>query len=406
MEDFKSDIILKLNDSKKLLHLVNEKQVSIYKSNNEINKILNKLKFLIVSINNHLQYFQNLQTSTTIIINDLKSQKDECVLQIINDIKHLNGEIDDLKKIKINEKLNSNKDLENLFSFISIDDINEFVEKVNFDINDLNIFLDFKLLNNLILKFNKEFENFNNDKKVINSIYKNLNILNDRDKILNDNSTLETEIISYMKQMNSHFDDCILYESNMDPILFTKIQKFNKFDSNLIFNSLKNNCNMMIENFSDLEKFFKKIKNLNNLIKLLLLDINKFIENVIDKQLVNNLINKNNEFKIKIEELNNSDLDILDYINNFKQFKKSYSNLIDEIKRRINLNSNIEKLIKNFQNQLNDLESNDKKIRDKFITENSDFLPQNIINFDFIESKFPKIYVNYTLEDLPNEFIE
>ncbi|GMM44678.1 hypothetical protein DAPK24_012530 [Pichia kluyveri] len=410
----KLKLINQLNNAKQFCLLTNENLSNSFKDLQEKDKLSNKLIFSINSFNHQLLIFKEINKSILNLLNDhqsiIKSFKENVEFSINERFQLYNQ----LKSIDVKKDLitNNNNNNHTLYDYIDISESELIVDQINIHLNKLNTLWDNKIINNIKLRFQNHFNYLQNEWNLIISFKENYLIKKDIDlqidELIAKNHLLENEIVIILNKMNNQLDDCILFEDQLlnnntpDTKLYDKIKKYPSSSLSEL-TDLTNNCDIINQNCKDINKFLKIYKNCQFKLKNCLEEINDFNLNILTKQVQNILIPSLtiiNKEKLKIEQLQ---IDLQIFIDDSKKFIKSYHNLINEINRRKKLNEKVELMINSFQNDLLNLQNDDIIIRSKFLNENNDYLPQDLISNSFFESKFPEISVAYKLEDLPKK---
>lgn len=410
MSEFSSiklDAIDKLNEAQKLAFNANQNLADLYQHLGRKEKLTTELSFIVKSLKNHLQIFESLKKSISMRISDTALKKDKFIKETKHEILKLQSICKEMKSLKVNSSLLMDQQIENpksLFDYINSTHMQELISEVDDEIIIVEKLINSKIMDNIIVRFQNESNYLYNEWESIESFHNKYIIHKENEKqidtLIQQNSDLEMEIVSMLKQLNQQFDNCVLYEKNQSGQLYQSIHK-EQSKSKFLLYSLQNNCDIISQNCKDVEKLVKIFDEFKNKLVKCFNEINEFSVNVLEKQVQKNMLNIEKVLTVHFSTLNHYKDEILQLSEDFLQFIESYFYLILEIDRRSTLNNKVEKLIDNFESGLQLLQEEDKALRNKFLSENADFLPQDLVDFDIMNSRFPSIELNYSLEQLP-----
>ncbi|KAG0690549.1 autophagy protein 17 [Pichia californica] len=404
--------INQLDEAKKICFLANNNLSNSFIKLSEKEKLSIELTYIMLSLKNHLQIFESLKKSIILLISNITEKKNLLINNTNLNLEKLDNILIKMKSIIVDKsfKLLQNNIKNSLYDYINDDHVNIMKLRINELIIQLNDLLDNKIIENIIIRFQNESNYLFNEFESLNLFYKKYFIKKENEKeldnLVKNNSDLEFEIIQILKKLNLHLDNCIKYENNNNDdnenenlLIIIKNQNLTIFS---LMNSLKNNCDIISQNCKDISKFITIFKDFKIKLIKCFKEIKEFSIDVLENQVQNNILKILRQLNDHLFTLNNYKNDINQFSQDFLQFIDSYYYLILEINRRNNLNLKVQNLINIFENDLKILQDDDFNKRSQFLNNNADFLPQNLIDFDIINSKFPLINLNYSLEKLPN----
>ncbi|GAV27117.1 hypothetical protein PMKS-000578 [Pichia membranifaciens] len=267
--------------------------------------------------------------------------------------------------------------------------------------------VDSKIMENIIVRFQNESNYLYNEWESINSFYQKYFIRKENEKeldgLVKNNTELESEIVDILKELNNHLDNCIKYESqNSKNDLLRELVQKQSVQKSVSMDILQSNCDIISQNCKDIEKFVSIFEDFRNKLVKCFKEIKEFSANVLEKQVQNNLLKITREIKAHFDTLNVYKEDISQFSEDSLDFIDSYYYLVLEIDRRCTLNKKVQSLINDFESELKTLQEDDSIKRNQFMSDHAAFLPQNLADFDIINSKFPQLELSYTLENLPS----
>lgn len=406
----KTNAIEGLNKAKQICSAANSNLADSYTSLARKEKLIVELAFIVGSLKNHLKIFDCLKTSILMTITDITQKKDVYIIQAKDETKKLENIFTCMKSIDVDPSLNTDKikteSHNTLFDYINNVQVDEILSKMENVIEMIESLVDNKIMENIIVRFQNESNYLFNEWESLDSFYQKYFIKKENEKqldnLVENNSELEAEIIDILKKLNLHLDNCIKYEStdNKDPIVYHEIKRGDIIKQSWI-DSLQSNCDIIFQNCRDIEKFISIFEDFRKNLTKCFKEIEEFCNNVLENQIQNNLLIIAQEIKYHFQTLNSYKKEINQFSEDYLQFIDSYYFLILEIERRCKINEKVQHLINNFEKELNILQKEDSVKRLQFMDENGEFLPQNLVDFDMINSKFPTVELKYSLEELP-----
>ncbi|OWB67733.1 hypothetical protein B5S30_g3096 [[Candida] boidinii] len=446
IEFLRNDARLKLQEATKICNEADNLLVKTNESLNERDITLPKLIFIVNSLDQQLRLITIIKNSLILKFNDLVNLNNKLVNKLTKNLKKFENLIKILKTIEIDKSFSENEnDSElTLFDFISEELVHELINDSESLIQDTSNSNRINKTNSLIIRFESDINNLKNNFKNLKLLLENINhntetgnddTLKDNNntnkttsnkgldyddnilKLFKINQELESELVSILHSFNNHYDQCnkgytLIINNNNDDNQADNIEivKFLQNDYNQLPNDLNllKDCSIQI------------IKNSNEILNLIDLNFNKLkfkIEKILIKfkekfQVINEFLiefeNNLNEFTLKISNLKSLKNNIRLISINFKNFIKSYYNLILEIDRRNNLNLKLQKLINEFKLNSNNLINDDFRLKENFLNLNGDYLPRNLItnskfsNILSFENSLNLINIDYNFENLPN----
>ncbi|CCD27147.1 protein kinase regulatory subunit ATG17 NDAI_0J02550 [Naumovozyma dairenensis CBS 421] len=259
--------------------------------------------------------------------------------------------------------------------------------------------------------------------------------------------SFEIELVDFLSSLTDHFDKCQLLESY--------VTGQNKLDTNpdgkpdetrdrvgddLTVDELEEkkkdisapNDLSKSETDADYEMLLEIVTKDNNDLEFVLKTLNETIELGTSrlssyKELLSEKIGMKDELHNQVKKLIEEVLkyqeylmifkDISDLLTTFKEgcmddirvvedlcefytnFEKSYQNLLKEVERRKQVRNKMEIILNECDNKLQKLNSRDQKMREIFLNENGNFLPENIWPNKIDDFK-PLYHLDYSLEDV------
>ncbi|AAG02862.1 hypothetical protein AMV156 [Betaentomopoxvirus amoorei] len=346
--------------------------------------------------------------------------------EVINNVyinRYINLNIENIVLESIRKNFNNNINVQDLiYSLRSDQEFNINIKNYIHDIikNDNNIIdqLISRIPIDIIIK-NKEFidkltnyiKNYISDDKLVNIISKNPLFLNNIKEYINENIKINNiinkivtndDFLYFINNYNKNYDFINLFKNNEDFIIFLKNIINNDYINNILSSDeYKNIIDMEIiksknidiimdyveKNSDVIKKLKQKISDDEYLSNLILSNENflKKIKDIISSENIDidsliNSLNINEKFKNILKEIINKEFlkgnDIMDLVNNFndyKQYKKSIDEKIDDINIKqdeINTHlSSLDVLISPYQNlrtYMNDIDTMIESIYDKY----------------------------------------
>lgn len=406
----KNDAIIKLNEAKKICFVANQNLADSFDQLARKEKLTLELSFIVKSLRNHLRIFESLKRSVSLCISDVSRKKSLYFVESKQKINKLEKIYDQMKSIKVDPSLCVTKNCnENrtLYDYINNDHISDIISKMDNHFVLIDSLVDSKIMENIIVRFQNESNYLYNEWESINSFYQKYFIRKENEKeldgLVKNNTELEAEIIDILKDLNTHLDNCINYElQNSKNDAFYDLMQKQSAQKAASMDILQSNCDIISQNCKDIEKFVSIFEDFRNKLIKCFKEIKDFSANVLEKQVQNNLLKITREIKAHFDTLNDYKEDIIQFSEDSLDFIDSYYYLVLEVDRRCALNKKVQNLINDFESELKTLQENDSIKRNQFMSDHAAFLPQNLADFDIINSKFPQLELSYTLENLPS----
>lgn len=406
----KNDAIIKLNEAKKICFVANQNLADSFDQLARKEKLTLELSFIVKSLRNHLRIFESLKRSVSLCISDVSRKKSLYFVESKQKINRLEKIYDQMKSIKVDPSLCVTKNCnENrtLYDYINNDHISDIISKMDNHFVLIDSLVDSKIMENIIVRFQNESNYLYNEWESINSFYQKYFIRKENEKeldgLVKNNTELEAEIIDILKDLNTHLDNCINYElQNSKNDAFYDLMQKQSAQKAASMDILQSNCDIISQNCKDIEKFVSIFEDFRNKLIKCFKEIKDFSANVLEKQVQNNLLKITREIKAHFDTLNDYKEDIIQFSEDSLDFIDSYYYLVLEVDRRCALNKKVQNLINDFESELKTLQENDSIKRNQFMSDHAAFLPQNLADFDIINSKFPQLELSYTLENLPS----
>lgn len=406
----KNDAIIKLNEAKRICFVANQNLADSFDQLARKEKLTLELSFIVKSLRNHLRIFESLKRSVSLCISDVSRKKSLYFVESKQKINRLEKIYDQMKSIKVDPSLCVTKNCnENrtLYDYINNDHISDIISKMDNHFVLIDSLVDSKIMENIIVRFQNESNYLYNEWESINSFYQKYFIRKENEKeldgLVKNNTELEAEIIDILKDLNTHLDNCINYElQNSKNDTFYDLMQKQSAQKAASMDILQSNCDIIFQNCKDIEKFVSIFEDFRNKLIKCFKEIKDFSANVLEKQVQNNLLKITREIKAHFDTLNDYKEDIIQFSEDSLDFIDSYYYLVLEVDRRCALNKKVQNLINDFESELKTLQENDSIKRNQFMSDHAAFLPQNLADFDIINSKFPQLELSYTLENLPS----
>ncbi|ODQ48598.1 hypothetical protein PICMEDRAFT_75262 [Pichia membranifaciens NRRL Y-2026] len=406
----KNDAIIKLNEAKRICFVANQNLADSFDQLARKEKLTLELSFIVKSLRNHLRIFESLKRSVSLCISDVSRKKSLYFVESKQKINRLEKIYDQMKSIKVDPSLCVTKNCnENrtLYDYINNDHISDIISKMDNHFVLIDSLVDSKIMENIIVRFQNESNYLYNEWESINSFYQKYFIRKENEKeldgLVKNNTELEAEIIDILKDLNTHLDNCINYElQNSKNDAFYDLMQKQSAQKAASMDILQSNCDIISQNCKDIEKFVSIFEDFRNKLIKCFKEIKDFSANVLEKQVQNNLLKITREIKAHFDTLNDYKEDIIQFSEDSLDFIDSYYYLVLEVDRRCALNKKVQNLINDFESELKTLQENDSIKRNQFMSDHAAFLPQNLADFDIINSKFPQLELSYTLENLPS----
>ncbi|CAI4047140.1 hypothetical protein SKDZ_12G4470 [Saccharomyces kudriavzevii ZP591] len=211
---------------------------------------------------------------------------------------------------------------------------------------------------------------------------------------------LEKDLVEIMNSLTQHFDKTLLLQD----------KKVGNEERGDLFKVVQGDD-------QELYNITKTLHEIINDVDKTILNLNQFLQKKMDEKAeihngvseIINDFNRNLEYLIIFKDISNlidtfknsctQDIQITKELCEFyDSFEKSYSNLVSEAKRRREVASKMEIILKDCEKQLQDLNAQDQKERQNFIAENGTYLPETIWPGEIDD--FSSLYtINYNVKN-------
>lgn len=409
IKDIKSTTILQLNEARQHCLEANDNLTKSYNLIADKEKLELKLIFTINSLRNHLLIFDTIQKSVTETIRQDVLQYDYEKAQTDVAIKQLQNVYSQMEQIAVDSTFGEVQQPRDttLIQYIDKDSTDKLIQDTKELYTSIDELIEGKERNNLQLRLKNEAEFLANQWEDVQSFdqryLSNKNTYVQVEELMSKNEILETEVVNCLKRMNQQLDDCLSYGTHSgdstDAVQLAKIEKYHKSSNDLL--TIRGNCDMIEQNCKDIAKITRIYSEFKDKLNACFQEIADFTINVIEKQVQRSLLDSVRRIHEYFDTLEDKRCEIEHYVEASLKFINSFSCLVVEIDRRRNLNDKIKSMIDSFQEKLLELQDEDRVIREEFLDNHSEFLPQNLIQPQFISSKFPNIILQYKLEDFP-----
>ncbi|CDK24698.1 unnamed protein product [Kuraishia capsulata CBS 1993] len=367
---------------------------------------LPKLVYLFDSTKQQLRLLGILKDSLVLVLQQLMERKSAISNKLKRDAARLTNIVHSLKTVKVEASFKHSGTTGTLFDFISDEDIQNMVNDIEVILEQNDVLSNGGRTDILLQSFNTDIDSFQHDLDSLHKLFmtsaslpwsrkqkdpQNVSLDKDADSInqlLQMNSELELDMVSLLKSLSNHYDQCskgsVLLKSPQVPQqekqeLFAVLQNdVNELPSVLDIleddrAQISQNCEYILNICEQSEKFNSKVQEYVQ-------SLESFGKNKLQAHYMKDFRAGVQPIRANIkraEEFHKQVLDLIDYYTNFV---RSYNSLVLEIDRRHHVNNRIAELVKSLQSSISQIEEDDSKAREDFLLRNADYLPQNIID--------------------------
>lgn len=372
-----------------------------------------KSNFLLDAINQQLSVLKMIKEGVRAVTDERNVQFGDLEAQLSQAMENIRREYQQLQEIQVDSSLSKGDD-RCLFDFVSTEAYDELVGLQK----DLSVqkqqFND--EFNDKIKTIEQKTEEFS---QLFTDIENQLNQLNEEtwvDEYLEEIHTDEQDIAMFIESLANHYDLC----KKADDLEQGVIDDLPEVEKKELYQVIEKDYNQSGNIFEDLQQcfidfehdFLKIDEYFNNKIKLELdnLELKKLFKlmksfgNHTLKEISGSITKNENNFISKLKhQIINHCKESAEIISNLESFKKSYFNLISEIKRRESVQIEMKNIIDDTIKNLNYLQMKDFKSQQSFIENNLNNLPVDIYEgFECLfDGKTPLFDVQATFLKLP-----
>lgn len=396
--------------------LCQEASMRIYEAKNELSRWqqdISKLKFMIACIKSQGDFLYKNVLKVGIGENLIRTEWSQVVLvDLIDKMKHWQNELS--TRVARLDGINNTlipkpKNLENDTPLR----LGDFIPRENVYILDERL-KEIPIIRRQIDNIKSQYANMakkvseqlmlNKLMNLDSSFEKNFSQLEGRDfgeDYLDDMINLEHELVEYLNSLTDHFDKCqLLQKGNLEEQYYEELLEIVTKDN------------------GELSSVFETLRDTITDVDQILLKFTKALEKkMIDKTSIHSRINKIINELHKHQEYLVIFQDISELISTFKEtclqeiqitkelcefyenFEASYFKLLEEAERRRLMAKDMENLIAQCQQKLRNLDAEDHKLREKFLAENGNYLPETIWPGK-IDDFSPLYSLQYTIKDV------
>lgn len=369
----------------------------------EYDEKLSKGNFLLDAIDQQLQVLETIQKRVRSTVEKRSKTVFELSDYLASSIDDLEMEYQNLKDIEIDKGLQSKSDT--LYDLVTTDILEQLNSKDK-DVNDIcrNCVAELKERERMVLNKIKSFmADFNRLESKTTSLNDNTWV----DPLLEEIYTYEEEIASLIESVTGHYDQCSrgLQVSNGELKIPEEDQRelFQVLAKD--FNELPDVINDIEETFGDIETRCTKIIDFNKdhtlleQITKLLKSLTQFGEH--DLKSTKQMITSHTITIVKVaNEVGEKCQESKQIITHYQQFTRAYYSLILEIHRRQETKMQIEKVLQETKSKLMQIQDDDYRKRNQFLSLNGAFLPSDLyLGINDVEE--PLFKLNYELTEVP-----
>lgn len=368
------------------------------------NSKLIKSNFLLDSISQLVQILETIYDSIELRLNDRRQGVKVLENYLSLSLSDLRKEFDKLKQIKIDQSLSSGSH-RTLYDFIS----NEVMETLLLKQGSLDkarsgyvgvIEQQQELLKSKLDEFNKVFNQLEGE---VNEVSQAQWISD----LIDENNGLEEEVAGLLESLTNHYDQCargqrIAEGKEQDITECEKTELFEVLAKD--FQEVPDVLKDLEESFADIEQRCKKIegylttKFYDIKLKHLTQDLNAFGENDL-MQVMSTIDKQTIDFQAISKDINEKCDEANQLIKHYQNFVSSYYSLVLELNRRENVQRSMEKVFNDAKKKLEAIQLDDYKKRDIFLQSNGPYLPSDL--WTGLNDDSPLCSLTFKLHDLP-----
>jgi uncharacterized coiled-coil DUF342 family protein len=398
IHELKQHSIEQLNEAKQLCEIANDKILRSFAENEKIAELIDNVEESKNKLTDNLRLINSLKSNLNNSINEVKKKKEQLNSETIEEFHNFVDLKDKLKNIKVDSSISFSNKKSSLIDFVDILKLQSTIDSI------LEIFKQFDQqeildsVDELYVKTQNESKALNHKLREIEAFENDYTEINDEiEETLQMNAKLENNIVDILKSFNKQFDSCIAYESQNDSETLETINQFVFTSKNLML-LLKSDCQTLSKNLVKIERIVRKVDEFNNNISEFFQPYQMLNYEKLETEVTENTEKMINSTNIVFDRII-ADLEVQRNINiSLQCYIDSYYSLLLEIDRRKKINDKVQMLINKFESDIKILEEEDKIERDKFVVEHATNLPNGLVGFDVMNSKFPSVELKYSLE--------
>lgn len=315
----------------------------------------------------------------------------------ISEFKKVKGQ---MIEIKVDFELNQHG--KSLYDYINDDQIGLIITQLEASIKSIEKCLSATFIDSIEMRLDNEWKYISQQWDALYTNYQTQT--NERhnqiELLLENNTNLELETVELLHGLNDHYDKCQLYSKSPSPELLKVLCDDNE-SLPTVMQVLIKNCTIISQNFRDIKRYLSKFDSIKAQFISFLKEIESFNSEVISNQIEKDLLVELDTFDQTNDQILHYKEELLGYQTDCTLFMTSYYNLLVELERRRSYNDQLKRLSDEFQMKINSLYEEDSNQRNLFLEENADFIPQDLINPQIVNSDSPKVIIDYKLERIP-----
>lgn len=373
---------------------------------------VSKLKFMITCLRGQGDFLYKCILKSGIGENLIKREWSQGLLvDLINDMKRwqeqLTARIDQLDHIE-NKLANSETDAEHV-------KLGDFIPKENAYILDERL-KEIPIIRRQIDNIKSQYTNMT--KKVTEQlIYTKLKSIENQfdelfgstsasgsqlgEKYLVEMNNLEHELVEYLKSLTDHFDKCKLLQAHelegpsQQDLLEIVIRDNSELGSVLdtLRDTVKDVDQLLLEFKEKLEKDMIDRSQLHSDVNKIINELHKYQEYLVIFKDISELISTFKETCLQEIQITQ---ELCEF---YESFEASYYKLLEEADRRRSVAKQMSAIISDCENKLQTLNVQDHKLREKFLAQNGNYLPETIWPGK-IDDFTPLYSLQYTIKDI------
>lgn len=337
---------------------------------------------------------------------------DDLLKNLVNEMRNWDSKItsqikvlDSITNILLDDRRNNQNNNVKLGDYISRENVNILKDKLN----------EMPVIENHLVGIKSQYGEMK--KKVDEDLVRGKldTILNDYDDLFSSDAeelidlkrtldkltSYEGNLVNILNSLTDHYDKCVLLELKSSSLKdYDDLYHIVKTDDGELSSVLMTLCEDIDEIDNIIEKFGKLMQekteqkiSFHSRVNSIISEFKKYKEYL--------LIFKDISYIITAyQESCQQDIQIVKELYNFYlHFENSYHNLLEEVNRRRMVRADMQKVIMDCQSKLEAIDSNDRKKREKFLSENGNYLPETIWP-DGTDDVTPTYTLKYTLRKI------
>ncbi|KAH3660215.1 hypothetical protein OGAPHI_007420 [Ogataea philodendri] len=397
-------------------HICNDANTYITTSNEKLqlrNRKVPKLLYFLDALQQQIQLLTVIRDSLVLNLNSVMERRSAVRSGLLRDVDRLQNTISVMKNTTVVFDGETS-----LFDYISEAGIEDLFADVEQNIKEIDSLVKGNRTDALLIRLSSDLDNLNNEMNTLISKAHDLRLLDDQDdldefvdpitKLLEINNELENEMVGMLTGFNNHYDQCEKGQKLLEDPSFPEDEKEELVtvlendveDLPEVMRSLKSTGDVITKNCKEVIKILDIFETLYGLVEKFIDELQQYGEQKLVVQL-NEFVEINSEVGRKLEASEIHKASLAQYNDDFQQFIRSYYSLIVEVDRRAQVNQQLTMAINNFKATVNSIVDNDYEKRLEFLDKHGDFIPQNLIDPQIINSTTPQIEIAFDHEPLP-----